>query len=150
MASLKSTGKLAQLEHLFICHIIDSRHLKCPKIKSNLDLKFSPRIPTTTLKGMVWIQGGISYHRALQINISMGGWCYKVDSMWAMIGSKSKISIFGGKKALAFGKHGQLEDAIQPRWKSKKLKLEHTVMQSLMHKSPFRDWHNSVWNGCNV
>ena len=35
--------------------------------------------------------------------------------MWAMIGSKSKISIFGGKKALAFGKHGQLEDAIQPR-----------------------------------
>ena len=69
----KSTGRLAQLEHLFICHIIDSRHLKCPKIKSNLDIKFLPRFPTTTLKGMVWIQGGISYHRALQINNSMGG-----------------------------------------------------------------------------
>ena len=76
-----STGRLAQLEHLFICHIIDSRHLKCPKIKSNLDIKFLPRFPTTTLKGMVWIQGGISYHRALPINNSMGGWCYKVDSM---------------------------------------------------------------------
>ena len=68
---------------------------------------------------MVWIQGGKSYHRCLQIKHSTRGWCYKLKSLEVMIGSKMMISIFGGRTHwhLESKGTGQSEDAIQPRHK---------------------------------